>query len=237
MTKPIIGITCDLYRSESDGAYGPQYSLRFNYCEMIRRAGGVPVILPTNTDMSALAPLLDGVLVPGGRDIDPKHFGQEPHPASEMQDPSRFAAESALYEALPKDAPVLGICYGAQFLNVKHGGTLHQHLPDQLQHREHEGGTHQRYQVEADSQLGAIVQLHEVEGKSYHHQAIDRLGEGLRVVARHEDGTVEAIEGEGPRWLIGVQWHPERTPDLPETQRLFDAFIAAARTYREARNS
>ncbi len=237
MSKPIIGITCDLYRSENDGAYGPQYSLRSNYCEMVVRAGGVPVIVPTVADVRELAPLLDGVLIPGGNDIDPVHFGQEMHPASKLQDPSRFEAESGLYQALPDNAPILGVCYGAQFLNVTHKGTLNQHIPDQLNHTDHEGGTLQDYQVDADSRFGQIVGETRVSGKSYHHQAIDQVGEQLRVVARHEDGTIEAIEGTGPRWLVAVQWHPERTPDSPASQKLFASFIEAARAFRAARTT
>lgn len=236
-SAPIIGITCDLYHSPDDGVFGPQYKLRSNYCERVVAAGGVPVIIPTVADMAALAPLLDGVLIPGGLDIDPVHFGQERHPKADLQDPSRWKAESGLYQLLPTEAPVFGICYGSQFLNVVHGGTLHQHLPDVVDHAQHEGGTMQDYRVESGSRLHQTVGMEVVGGKSYHHQAIDQVAPGLRAVAWHDDGTIEAVEGTGPRWLIGVQWHPERTPDRPETQRLFEAFIEAARAYRAARNS
>lgn len=233
--KPIIGITCDLYRDGDVAIYGPQYKLRQNYCTMVAAAGGIPVIIPTVADVAELAPLLDGVLIPGGRDIDPARFGQEMHPQSDLQDPSRFESEDQLYKSLPEDTPVFGICYGSQFINVVHEGTLNQHIPDQLHHHEHEGGTLQAYQVEPQTQFASIVATDEVKGKSFHHQAIDQVGKGLKVVARHEDGTIEAIEGTGPRWMVAVQWHPERTPDDPASQRLFASFVEAARQYRASR--
>lgn len=232
---PIIGITCDLYHSENDGLYGPQYSLRYNYCKQVVEAGGIPVIIPTNADVSALAGLIDGWLIPGGRDMDAKYFGEENHPTVEVQDPSRWAAESALYEAIPSDLPIFGICYGAQFLNVKHGGSLEQHVPDRVGNRLHEGGNSQTYAVEAGSKLAGIIESSTADGLSYHHQAVGRLGSGLTISARHEDGTVEAIENQTPRFLIGVQWHPERTPDNPATKKLFAAFIQAAREFRSNR--
>ncbi len=237
MSKPIIGITCDLYRSANDAPYGPEYKLRMNYCQMVVDAGGVPVIIPTVADVEALAPLLDGVLIPGGNDIDPSHFGQELHPSATLQDPSRWDAESRLYKALPSEAPVFGICYGSQFINVMHGGTLNQHIPDELKHHEHEGGTLQSYSVADGSHFGHVVGQSEVSGKSFHHQAIDKVGDGLNVVAHHEDGTIEAIEGEGRRWLIAVQWHPERTPDDAASRKLFAAFVEAAAEYKRSRSA
>ncbi|MBL8060258.1 MAG: gamma-glutamyl-gamma-aminobutyrate hydrolase family protein [Chthonomonas sp.] len=230
--KPIIGITCDIYPVGDDR--GPEYRLKVNYCEMVAEAGGIPVIIPTVADVEELASMLDGVLIPGGRDIDPARFGQEKHPAADLQNPARFETEASLYENLPKDAPVFGICYGAQFLNVAGGGTINQHIPDHLVNHDHEGGTLQGYSVDRDSRLGAIVVDH-LEGKSFHHQAIDQVADGLKVVARHDDGTIEAVEGDGPRWMIGVQWHPERTPDDPNSKRLFAAFVEEAKKFRARR--
>ena len=178
--------------------------------------------------------MLDGVLIPGGRDIDASRFGQDNHPEAVLQNPARYETEEALYSNLPENAPVFGICYGAQFLNVAEGGTLDQHIPDHLDNSLHEGGTLQDYQVETSSRFGSIV-AGAVQGKSYHHQAIDEVASGLTVVARHADGTIEAVEGNGPRWLLGVQWHPERTPDDPNSRRLFAAFVAEAKKFRESR--
>lgn len=230
--KPVIGITVDLYASE-DPILGPEYKLRANYCQRIVEAGGNPIILPTLADMTEAVHLLDGWLIPGGRDIDPVHFGQERHPASELQDPSRFRTERALYEMAPAGMPILGICYGCQFLNVMRGGDIEQHIPDRTNNRVHEGGTVQQYQVAPESQTHAVLGAAVVEGRSYHHQALGQVGANLEVSARHEDGTIEAIEDIRPdRWLFGVQWHPERSPDEAATQRLFASFIEAARRYR-----
>lgn len=130
---------------------------------------------------------------------------------------------------------MLGICYGCQVVNVLRGGSLDQHLPDGLGHDEHTGGTMQKYVVNVDSRLSQSTETAVIEGKSYHHQAVGRLGEGLWVTAKSEDGTVEAIEANDRPWLVGVQWHPERTPDDPATQRLFKRFVQAAAEYRATR--
>lgn len=234
--KPVIGITPDLYPDPKNPVLGPEFKLRANYCERIEEAGGVALIIPPTADMAAVAPLLDGWLIPGGLDIDAKHFGEELHPEAKLQNPVRFAGEKALFEALNPNVPILGVCYGCQLVNVLSGGKLDQHMPDALGHTDHEGGTLQEYSVEPDSRLGHIVQSREIKGRSYHHQAVNKVGEGLKVTARHADGTVEAIEGDqNGRFLVGVQWHPERTPELDESRRLFAAFVEAARAYRETR--
>lgn len=234
--KPVIGITPDLYPDPNNPILGPEFKLRANYCERVEEAGGVALIVPPTADMAAVAPLLDGWIIPGGLDIDAKHFGESLHPEAKLQNPVRFAGEKALFEALNPNVPILGICYGCQLLNVIAGGTLDQHMPDHLGHMNHEGGTLQAYAVESESRLGRIVQNSHIQGMSYHHQAVKEIGKGLCVTARHEDGTIEAIESQGPgRFLVGVQWHPERTPHLQESLRIFAAFIEAARSYRESR--
>lgn len=231
--KPIIGITVDCKRDPEDARTRGNLTLNWNYAEAVAEAGGVPVLIPPMADMASLAGVIHGWLIPGGADIDAAHWGEATHPAAKLQDPARFDGERRLFDATDPAMPVLGICYGCQFLNVARGGSIAQHLPDLLGHDEHSGGTMQEYPIENGSKLAQIVGTAKMTGKSYHHQAIGRTAEGLRVVSRHSDGTVEAFEAEDRPWMIGVQWHPERTPEDEPTRRLFQGFIAAAREYAE----
>ena len=235
MIKPLIGITVECRQDPENDRSGGVMQLNWNYAERIADAGGVPLLVPPHADMEAISEVLDGWLIPGGYDIDALRFGEENHPKVELQDPARFRSEKALFEAMPEDAPILGICYGCQFLNVVRGGKLVQHVPDAVGHELHSGGTRESHRLEPDSRLAAVFQSTEVPGLSFHHQACGALGEGLRVVARHEDGTIEAIEALDRPWVVGVQWHPERLPFDKTTQRLFHAFVARASEYREAR--
>ncbi len=236
MIQPIIGITCDLYDSlESDTAIGAEYKLRENYCLRVLKAGGVPVIIPPCTDMKTVAEFIDGWLIPGGKDIDAAKYHEQNHEMSDLQNPQRWEGEKALYDAVDPNMPILGICYGCQFMNVAEGGSMIQHLPDSLGNHVHEGGTLQTYKVAPDSKTAQMMGVVQAHGKSYHHQAIGEIGRGLRIVSKHEDGTVEAVESTERPWVIGVQWHPERTPDEPASQNLFASFISAARDFRIAR--
>ncbi len=228
--KPLIGITVEGKRDEADARSGGSMTLNWNYAQVVSDAGGVPLIIPPMADMAAVSKVIHGWLIPGGSDIDPGRYGEAKHPEAKLQDPSRYEGEAALYKAAPLDLPILGICYGCQFLNVVRGGSLDQHIPDQLGHTRHEGGTVERHRVEP-SQLARLLQTDEVEGRSYHHQAIARVGEGLRITSRDHEGVIEAVEAEDRPWLIGVQWHPERTATDPVTNRLFVGFIDAARQY------
>ena len=186
-------------------------------------------------DMQEIAELIDGWLIPGGDDIDAKQFGEENHPKVSLQDPARFEGEAALYRQIPDEMPILGICYGCQFLNVVRGGTLIQHLPDVVGHEQHTGGTVQRYEVDPTSKLAGVIGNGSIEGKSYHHQAVKDLGEHLTITSRSEDGTVEAVEATDRPWVIGVQWHPERSFEDPSTRKIFDNLIQAAQLYRESK--
>ena len=233
--KPIIAITVESRREKENARTGGKIDLNWNYAQVVADAGGVPLVVPPVADMAEVAALADGWLIPGGDDLAPSLWGDEIHSKASLQDGTRFDAERRLFEALPPEVPVLGICYGCQALNVLRGGSLDQHIPDALGHEEHAGGTMQRYLVDVDSRLSQSAQTVVMTGKSYHHQAVSRLGSGLRVVARAEDGTVEAVEAVDRPWMIGVQWHPERTPDDPATRRLFERFVEAAAEYRASK--
>jgi putative glutamine amidotransferase len=174
---------------------------------------------------------LDGLVLPGGSDLEPARYGARPHARTQPPDPLRDEIELALMTAaIARGLPVLGICRGAQLLNVMRGGTLHQHLPEVLNSDIHmrrpdtmDGCTHE-VEVFPDSRLAALVGAGSRTVVSHHHQGIDRLGEGLRVTARATDGVAEAIELAGPGLCLGVQWHPERDGGA---DRLLAAFVAA----------
>lgn len=224
--KPVIGITGDLIMRAPGNLDRPKISLNWEYAQQLADAGGTPLIVPPQADLEQTIPLLDGWLIPGGDDIDAAQWGEENHERVLLQHPERFRLESELYRLADPLMPILGICGGCQFLNVVRGGSLQQHVPDRVGSDRHSGGTIERNRV-ANATLLAEILGGEVAGcASYHHQAVDRIGEGLRVSALHDDGTVEAIEATDRPWLVGVQWHPERTPG-EATTRLFRAFVEA----------
>ncbi|TWT77871.1 putative glutamine amidotransferase [Posidoniimonas polymericola] len=204
------------------------------YVRAIRACGGVPLVLP-NTDGSPelvdeYLELLDGLLMPGGADIPPSEWGEAPHPTTRVLDDNRYQFEKALIKAWIEqtDKPLLGICLGSQWVNVAHGGSLMQDIPSELG-VSHRSVTH-KVTIEPDSRLMQIFGRTELEVNSFHHQAVRNVGQGLRVVARSPDGVIEGTETTDPnRFLIGVQWHPEKMMPGSELQaKLFRAFIAAA---------
>jgi putative glutamine amidotransferase len=233
--KPLIGITVECEFEESNDRSNGKVSLNWNYAARIAEAGGSPILITPLTDLPGLAPLLDGWLIPGGADMDARHYGEANHPEAKLMSPLRWQMEDELFGLVNPQMPILGICYGCQFINVKRGGSLVQHLPDVVEHNEHVGGTLQTYSVDGSSTLYGQMKHQAIQGKSYHHQAVHRLGGGLSIVGRHSDGTVEAIEDATKPFFIGVQWHPERTPQDEASQNLFTAFISAARTYSEGK--
>ncbi len=228
---PIIGIT----------THGRHVDNRFSnpaqYADAIRRAGGVPVLLPPGEPHQArLLSLLEGLILSGGGDVDPALYGGNHHPTIYMVDPERDSSEIELTKRIvDAEVPLLSICRGAQVLNVALGGTLIEHLPDVVgekvpQRLPPRNPTIHPIAIEPDSRLAEIIGQTEVVGTSWHHQAVRRLAPGLRAVAYAPDGTIEAVEMPEHPWLIGVQWHPELTATEDSSQqRLFDALVAAAR--------
>lgn len=229
---PLIGLNADIRKLPR---WGVGATALLTYVHAVEQGGGVPLVIPALTERAALRAALarlDGLLLTGGLDIHPRLYGQRLHPATRLADPHRLAGDQALLEeALATDIPILGICMGCQWLNVALGGDLIQDIPSQVGaevvHAPRE--TFHPVRIEAGSRLAAIVGQEELEVNSSHHQAIGRLGQGLCAVAWAPDGVIEAAEGEGSRFLLAVQWHPERIVDRPAQLALFQALVAAAR--------
>jgi len=235
--KPIIGINTAVGDNPTTHETAERLYLSRKYVDSVVDAGGVPILIPLGTDLDQIKTMVDGWLIPGGDDIDPAHWNEALHPKSRLEPKERFELERTFLNKIDPGMPILGICYGCQFLNVSRQGSLIQHVPDVVGHEEHTGGTMQDYQIEPASRLESVVGASKARGKSYHHQSIANVGRNLRVVAKSEDGTIEAIEDDSGRWVLGVQWHPERTQDDPETKAIFRAFVAAAAKYREEKQA
>lgn len=231
--KPLIGVTTSELRPSGLATLRrqgepdhPEMALGMTYLQAIERAGGVPVVLPPCvSDMDALVSRLDAVCLSGGPDLDPEAYGaRSRHPELGPTEPGLDSFELELArEALERGMPLLGICRGSQALNVACGGTLHQHVGG---HRQSTPGCRVSHEVEVHegTRLGALIGPGVYAVNSFHHQAVDVVGEGLRIAARaSEDGTVEAIEGLAG-FAIGVQWHAETLAD----GRLFEALVDAA---------
>lgn len=224
--KPVIGINGDV---KTD----PELSIRvkFNYIDAVRRAGGVPLVLPATSpeDLPYLLKRVDALILTGGGDIDVRPLGTQLHPSVQLMHPRRQDFDWALSRAVLGGAiPTLGICLGMQMLAVVGGGKIIQHLPDagyenMLDHR----GWHD-VNITNGSRLAAIVGNVKLNVVSHHHQGIERVPEGFRVVATAPDGVMEAFEATDGRFILGLQWHPERDPQAPETQHIFRALVETA---------
>jgi gamma-glutamyl-gamma-aminobutyrate hydrolase PuuD len=225
---PLVGITGYLEQAAWGVWDQPAALIPQLYVTALSAAGAVPVLLPPQPveGASRLLDRLDGLVLAGGPDVAPARYGAEPHPRTGAPHESRDAWEFALLRAaLAADLPVLGVCRGMQVFNVALGGDLVQHLPDRIGELSHQvaPATYNRraVRIEPESRLGAILG-ERAEALCYHHQAVDRIGTGLRPVAWSADGSVEALELPGARFALGVQWHPEADPvDL----RLFRSFV------------
>lgn len=216
MPLPLIGIPTS---KRTNGQGVARLGIEHTYLRAVRTAGGYPVLLPIEPEPQRLPPLLerlDGLLLPGGGDLEPSLYGQPARHPLRSVDPERDAFEIALARlAAARQLPLLAICRGMQVLNVALGGSLHQHLPappaTSILH-DNPLTTYARHAVQLlpHSATRALLGQPSLQVNSHHHQAVDRLGQGLRVAARAPDGVVEAVELEGHPFAIGVQWHPER---------------------------
>jgi gamma-glutamyl-gamma-aminobutyrate hydrolase PuuD len=241
--RPVIGLTTYRERART-GVWDTEFALLHHvYVDAVARAGGIPVLLPPFGDAGGgdaageVTARLDALVLTGGSDVGPERYQQQPHPQTKVVRPGRDEWELQLLDrALAAGLPVLGVCRGAQVLNVALGGSLDQHIPDTLGHQRHcpEPGVFgaNRVTLRAGSVLARLLGP-EVTVACHHHQAIGKLAPGLEVAGLADDGTVEAVELPGGRFVLGVQWHPEQDgADL----RLFEAVVAATREKESADN-
>src|SRR3954453_5668538 len=209
----------------------------------LERPGAIPVVLPP-MDLEHVDALLDrlgGLMISGGPDVHPSAYGEEPHEALGPTEPDLDAFElELLRRADARGMPILGICRGAQLLNIARGGTLYQDVPDtvgtEVPHRQEAPGripTH-TIVVAAGTRLEGVLGRQENDVNSFHHQAVHRLGDGLRATAWAPDGVVEAIEAPDRDFVVGVQWHAESLSEREDQAGLFNGFVAAAMRYEAA---
>jgi putative glutamine amidotransferase len=239
MSHPVIGLTT-YGRGEIN-----RFSLPAPYVDAVRRAGGIPILLPPGeAHADELLGRLNGLILTGGGDLDPVWYNGASHPAIYLVDPERDRHELALVaQTRASGLPTFGICRGSQVINVALGGTLIEHLPDlvgeSIAHRlpPREPTAH-AVTLTPGSRLADLLAARELTAPSWHHQAVRKLAPGLRAVAQAPDGTIEAIECPDHPWLIGVQWHPELAAEQdPVHQRLFDALVNAASMRQQQRSS
>jgi putative glutamine amidotransferase len=236
--RPRIGIGCDVEEGPP-----PIACLKLEYIDAVAAAGGIPILLPPceATFVESLK-AVDGLLLSGGDDYDPSAYGQPPHPALDPMSSRRHRADLVLARtALDARFPVLGVCGGLQLLNIALGGDLIQDIADLVPGAvPHRGSRAQPLEhpvrIEPGTLLAALVGGGPLPVNTYHHQSVGRLGAGLRVSATAADGVVEAVEGEGAsggRFLLAVQWHPERDP-RPPSRAIFEGLVEAARRWSRA---
>jgi putative glutamine amidotransferase len=243
--RPVIGICTSLTRA-SWGVWDRLSALLpLDYISAIQRAGGLAVMIPPDAhyqeDAGPALDVIDGLILAGGNDVDPAEYGAQPHAETRNTVPERDRSELALARgAVERDMPVLGICRGMQVMNVAFGGTLTQHLPDEVGHERHRAnpGSFEDSDHEVrltDGSLAAQAAGETVHNtKSHHHQGVEAVAEQFEVTGYSSlDGLPEAIEAPDCRFVLGVQWHPE----ADERSRVIGALVSGARDYRSTRVS
>lgn len=234
MSAPLILINSNL---DAPNTYGQRaVSVSSNYTRAVAESGGLPLVVPpllNSNQLASLVAICDGFVFIGGADIPPDWYGAEPHPETRQLNPERAAADRILVQkVLERDVPILGICGGHQLLNVALGGKLIQHI-DRAE--EHKGDKVHKVTISGGRTLKSLFGERRITVNTSHHQAVDPefTAPGLVPVAYADDGIIEAFEGEdSDRFLLGVQWHPERHPEKEHTRIVFDAFIRACESYR-----
>jgi putative glutamine amidotransferase len=249
-SRPLIAVTTSEVRAGKPVSVTPhgeppqdEMALGLRYLHAIESAGGIPVVVPPLRPQAAemLLERVAGVCLSGGPDLDPVAYGSQRHertgPTWEQLDEFELAFARA---ADARRLPILAVCRGLQVLNVARGGTLHQHLPDvvgeRINHRQHQPGQDSTHWVTLSEQshLREILGSRRTKVNSFHHQAVDTLGERLLATGRASDGTVEGFEALDREFVIAVQWHAECLVERPDQAALFGAFVDAARRFEEA---
>ena len=236
MTRPLIGLTTYAEPQRLSGRDLTAVSLPTGYIEAVHSSGGRAVLIPSDDPGVDVLDHLDGIVLCGGSDIGPEHYGEEPHPSVVITRPIRDTAELLfLRAALDRDLPVLGVCRGLQLMAIVYGGRLHQHLPDALGSDRHRPAGEPRY-GEHDVRLAAGTLGHKILGEevrvnSFHHQGIADPGRLTPSGWCPEDDLIEVAEDPDKPFALGVQWHPEESAD----HRVFAALVQAAGEYRARR--
>lgn len=235
--QPLIGITAygRFERPAPSEHYAQHYTVPFAYVASVRRAGGVPVVVPPGNSLTDdWLDRIDGWVVSGGADVDPAVYGAERTPPVQEPDPERDEMELGLTRLLiARDSPSLFVCRGMQMLNVALGGTLHAHIPDLGIGDIHRGagGGWSTHAVGAEPGSRVFEAMGTVEATPYsgHHQAVDSVPDTLAITATAPDGLVEGLEVSDKKWIVGVQWHPEVTAaEDPSQQGIFDRLVSEA---------
>lgn len=220
MSKPSIGVSLPNPFALREQKY-------LNYFSWVESAEGSPV--PIVPEFQVNLDELDGILITGGGDIDPSRYGEDNTKSTNILAERDMLEIYLVRQALKLGIPVLGICRGMQIMNISLGGTLHQHLPDitMLAHTNGKEDAYHMVKIEVGTLLHRIVQLDEIEVRSHHHQAPNKLGDRLVASAHAEDGIIEAVELPDHRFFLGILWHAERMGD-ESSSRLIRAFVEAA---------
>lgn len=235
--RPLVAVTASLDR-KSGRHEQPSVFLYTSYISVLEAMGLAPVLLTPAHSQAAIRSILSscrGLVLTGGEDVDPARYGEKPSPALGSVLKERDEMEyHAIEAAVERDLPILAICRGIQVLNVYLGGTLYQDLateqPGDVAHEQPTPWSAKSHtvRIEEDSMLREIVGCHTISINSFHHQALKNVAPSLRVVARADDGLIEAVESRNNGWMLGVQWHPERheatAPDTDPDRRLFAGF-------------
>jgi putative glutamine amidotransferase len=224
------------------GPKPPRFGINQSYVRALVAAGCAPVLIPILEDDDRLRTIyerLDGIVLPGGADVAPEEYGEQPIDNLNVVEAPRDRTELTLARwAFADDLPTLGICRGQQVLNVALGGSRYQDLRHQgvtqVEHSDADGRARtalmHRVRLDPGSRLAQLIDETSIEVNSLHHQAVKTVAPQLRVTGTSEDGVIEALESDDRRFLIAVQWHPEEIDTLPWVQRLFSGFAKAAQT-------